>query len=239
MYGLTRGMMTLIGVAAAGFLAWVASQVDRDTSGGYWTFVALLAAAGLVIALSQLLGGWTKWGWPRISGSVFLLGFLPALVAGGLVLLSEQPDEGATGTGLAGDVGAAGLADDLAAVVPAIAFGLGLVFGLVFDTTGPRRPRDVEVREVRERGAERPVPAGAGPIAERREREEREERPEYPEPVATRPAERPEAGPTTGASTRERWEEERAADEPVAAERAAPPPPPTERPGSTTRPSDR
>ena len=235
MYGLTRGTMTLIGVAAAGFLAWVASQVDRDTSGGYWTFVALLAAAGLVIALSQLLGGWTKWGWPRISGSVFLLGFLPALVAGGLVLLSEQPDEGATGTGLAGDVGAAGLADDLAAVVPAIAFGLGLVFGLVFDTTGPRRARDVEVREVRERGAERPVPAGAGPIAERRGREER---PEYPEPVATRPAERPEPPPTT-AGTRERWDEERAADEPVAAERAAPPPAPGDRPGSTTRPSDR
>ncbi len=44
------------------------------------------------MALSQLFGGWTKWGWPRISVGVFLIGFLPTLVAAGWVLLSGQPD---------------------------------------------------------------------------------------------------------------------------------------------------
>src|SRR3712207_2460212 len=101
MYGLNRGTFTLIGAAAAGLLLWLASQMDGDSNSGYWAFVGLLAAAGLTMAISQLLGGWTKWGWPRISGKVLLLGFLPALVAGGLVLLAGQPD-GGTGSGWAG-----------------------------------------------------------------------------------------------------------------------------------------
>jgi len=146
MYGLTRGTMTLIGAACAGLLLWLASQVDADALGGYWAYLGLIAAAGLTMAASQLLGGWTKWGWPRISGSVLLLGFLPGLVAGGLMLLAAQPDTGATGTGLAGDVGLGGLAEDLTTVVPAIAFALGLLFGFTFDTTGPR-VREVEVDE--------------------------------------------------------------------------------------------
>ncbi len=84
MYGLTRATLTLIGVAVAGLLVWFATQVIPDepssaSRGEYWAAMGLVAAAGLVIALSQLLGGWTKWGWPRISGNVFLLGFLPTL----------------------------------------------------------------------------------------------------------------------------------------------------------------
>ena len=159
MYGLTRGTMTLIGVAVAGFLLWVATQFDVDDSGEYWAWLGLIAAAGLTMALSQLLGGWTKWGWPRVTGGVFLLGFLPALVAGGLVLLHAQPDEGAFGAGWAGDLGADGLAEDLSAVLPAIPFGLGLVFGFTFDTTGPRavRSREVAVEHEREIGDRRYV----------------------------------------------------------------------------------
>ena len=37
MYGLTRGTMTLLGAATAGFLLWLASQTDVDGLGGYWT----------------------------------------------------------------------------------------------------------------------------------------------------------------------------------------------------------
>jgi hypothetical protein len=164
MYGLTRGTMTLIGAAAAGLLIWLASQFDIDsTNGDYWAWVGFLAGAGLVMALSQLLGGWTKWGWPRISASVFLLGFVPALVAGGLVLLHAQPD-GGFGQGWAADIGVDGLADELIAVLPAIAFALGLVFGFTFDTTGPRIP-DVDEEDRRvprrydERVAEEPMTA--------------------------------------------------------------------------------
>jgi hypothetical protein len=159
MYGLTRGTMTLIGAAGAGLLLWLATQFDADSSGEYWTRIGLLAAAGLAMALSQLLGGWTKWGWPRISGTVFLLGFLPALVVGGLVLLQAQPDSGAFGAGWAADVGADDLADDLTGVLPALAFGLGLLFGFTFDTTGRRRDVDVvEAEQVRRTGYAGPVP---------------------------------------------------------------------------------
>src|SRR5436853_7281190 len=83
MYGLTRGTMTLLGAAAAGFLLWLATQVNDNSTGGYWIAIGILAAAGLTMALSQLLGGWTKWGWPRVTGTVFLLAFIPALVVAG------------------------------------------------------------------------------------------------------------------------------------------------------------
>lgn len=161
MYGLTRGTMTLIGAGAAGFLLWLASQTNVDGRGGYWSYVGLLAGAGLVMALSQLLGGWTKWGWPRVTGGVFLLGFLPALAVGGIVLLYAQPDR-ARGAGLAADLGLDGLAQDLTAVLPAIAFGLGLLLGLTFDTTGPRRGMErvdaTDEREARPPGYVGPVP---------------------------------------------------------------------------------
>jgi hypothetical protein len=157
MYGLTRGTMTLVGVAAAGVLLWLAAQLQAEGNGGYWAQIGLIAAAGLTMALSQLVGGWTKWGVPRISPTVFLLGFLPALLAGGLVLLAAQPDAGAWGASWAADLGLDGLAEDLSAVLPAIAFGIGLVFGFTFDTTGPRVDDDVDVVEDR-RAAVPPTP---------------------------------------------------------------------------------
>ena len=154
MHGLTRGAMTLIGAAAAGLLLWLATQVGTDSNGGYWAFIGLIAAAGLTIALSQLLGGWTKWGWPTISTNVLLIAFVPALVAGGWVILATQPDSNwfqRHATSWASDIGVGGLLEDLTAVVPAIAFGLGLLFGLVFDTTGPRtRKAEPEERAARE-----------------------------------------------------------------------------------------
>lgn len=162
MYGVTRGTMTLIGAGAAGLLLWLASQTDTDSVGGYWTYVGLLAAAGLVMALAQLLGGWTKWGWPRLSGGVFLLGFLPALVAGGIVLLRAQPDR-ARGAGFAADLGVDGLAQDLTAVLPAVAFGLGLILGFTFDTTGPRR-RVERVETTDERDVQPPGYVGPVPV---------------------------------------------------------------------------
>ena len=141
MYALTRATTTLLGAALAGLLIWLASQMDADELGEYWALVGLLAAAGLTMALSQLLGGWTKWGLPRVSGKVFFIAFLPVLIAALWVVLAAQPDSG----WLAGDtrdwaedLGFGGLVDDLASLFPVLAFGAGLVFGLSFDTTGPR-----------------------------------------------------------------------------------------------------
>ena len=173
MYGLTRATLTLIGVAAVGVLLWLATQIignDPSTAsaGEYWATFGVVAAAGLVIALSQLLGGWTKWGWPQISGKVFLLGFLPALVAGGWILAAQEPGDAWLGRNIrnwSGDLGIEGLVSDLGLMIPAVAFAIGLVFGLTFDTTGPRSAR---TKGVPAAGAQRPVATDGNGMAEDR-----------------------------------------------------------------------
>lgn len=149
MYGLTRGLFTLLGVGAAGLLIWSSTQIDPDTTGDYWSAIGLLAAAGFVIALSQLLGGWTKWGWPRISGNVFLFAFLPTFVVVGWVFLWGQPERNwfeRTTNDWSDGIGIEGVVGDLSLATSVLAFGLGLVLGLTLDTTGPRPPRVVRER---------------------------------------------------------------------------------------------
>jgi hypothetical protein len=144
MYGLTRGAITLVGVIVAGFLIWFGVDPLSGESvgrGEFWWAVLMCALAGLVMALSQVLGGWTKWGWPRLSLNVFLFAFLPALIAGGWVLLYAQPETGPLADNVrdwSNDLGIDGVVGDLAIATLTIAFGLGLVFGFTFDTTGPR-----------------------------------------------------------------------------------------------------
>ena len=175
MYGLTRGVFTLIGAALSGFLVWLAFEVidnargdiDGPSLGEYWAFVGLLAAAGLTIALSQLLGGWTKWGWPRISAGVFMLAFVPVLIVVGWVVLANQPEEGWLGNDMQGwteDMGLGGTLDDVSRFLPILAFGLGLVLGLTFDTTG-RRTEPLLRRRVEEREPAPPVPPASHPLA--------------------------------------------------------------------------
>jgi hypothetical protein len=159
MQGLTRGALTLFGIVVAGFLIWWGASAlpsEGDASlGEFWWAAALIAAAGLMMALSQLLGGWTKWGWPRVSGNVFLLGFLPALIAGGWVVAAAEPGDHWLGSHVrdwSDDIGLESLVGDLTKAWPAVAFGVGLAFGLTFDTTGPRtepvgRRRRPEIRD--------------------------------------------------------------------------------------------
>ena len=140
MYGLTRATITLLGAATAGFLIWLATQVNAASTGGYWSVYRLLAAAGLTMALSQLLGGWTKWGWPRLSVNVFLIAFVPTLIVVGWVLLSRQPNANWFRDHVlswSGDISIGGLVGDLGEYASVLAFGLGLVFGFTFDTSGP------------------------------------------------------------------------------------------------------
>jgi MFS family permease len=194
MYGLTRATLTLIGAAVVGVLLWLATTILPDSvadasQGEYWAAFGLVALGGLAMALSQLLGGWTKWGWPRVSGNVFLLGFLPALVAGGWILAAHEPQSYWLGRHVrswSDDIGIDGLVDDLGLMVPAIAFGIGLVFGLTFDTTGPRIPR--RMKPVPAAGAQpRPAVDGEGGAAvdeDRRVRLEDDESAQRPsEPV--------------------------------------------------------
>jgi hypothetical protein len=142
MYGKTRATTTLIAAAVAGLLIWFATQVDAGDVGGFWAAYGLIAGAGLVMALSQLLGGWTKWGWPRLSGSFLLLAFVPIAILSLWIVLAAEPGDGWFHRHVlswSGDLHIRGLVDDLKEYGPVFAFGIGLVFGYSFDTTGPRR----------------------------------------------------------------------------------------------------
>jgi hypothetical protein len=110
------------------------------------------------MALSQLLGGWTKWGLPRLSINVFLIAFIPTLIAAGWVVVAHQPHPNWFRNHVlnwSSDIGILGLVRDLTEYVSVLAFGIGLVFGYSFDTAGPAERGPVERRR---RGAA--VPAG-------------------------------------------------------------------------------
>ena len=78
LYDLTRGLTTLLAAGVAGLLLWSATQVGQQTTGRFWAEMGIVAGAGLVMALSQVLGGWTKGLQLRLSPGTFLLGFVPA-----------------------------------------------------------------------------------------------------------------------------------------------------------------
>ena len=144
---LVRALFTLLGVAVAGLLIWVASQFDLTSTTEFWVAMGLIAAAGLALGLSQLFGGWTKWGIPVLSPGVFLFAFVPTAVVVGWILLATQPEGGWQQERLAGwtdDIGLTGLVNDLGVFPAALAMGFGIVFAFSFDTTGPRRREVVD-----------------------------------------------------------------------------------------------
>jgi hypothetical protein len=141
MVGLTRATTTLLAAGVAGLLIWFATQINDETVGGFWAVYGLIAGAGLVMALSQLLGGWTKWGWPRLSVAFLLIAFVPIAVASLWIVLASEPGNGwfhRHVVAWSGDLHISGLVNDLKEYVALFAFGVGLVFGYSFDTTGPR-----------------------------------------------------------------------------------------------------
>jgi hypothetical protein len=119
------------------------------------------------MALSQLLGGWTKWGWPRLSIAVFVTAFIPVAIVSLWIILAGEPGSGWFHNHVltwSRDIHVNGLVTDLVYYIPVLAFGTGLVFGFSFDTTGPvRRDREVVVDREREgapgRAADEPMTA--------------------------------------------------------------------------------
>jgi len=147
---LVRALFTLAGVAVAGLLIWLAQTFDLTSTNGFWAAMGLIAAAGLTLGLSQLFGGWTKWGLPVMSPGVFLLAFIPTAIVVGWILLATQPDGGwqqGRFSGWSSDLGITGFVNDLGTLPAALAMGLGIVFAFTFDTTGPRT-REVEEERV-------------------------------------------------------------------------------------------
>jgi hypothetical protein len=152
--GMTRGLFTLLGVAVAGFLTWLAAEsfTPADGTSDFWIAMGLLAGGGLALGLSQLFGGWTKWGVPRISLGVFLFGWLPSAIVVGWILMTIQPEGGWQQGRLeswSDSIGILGFVDNFAAYPAVPALVLGLVTAFVFDTSGPRTRIDTVAHESR------------------------------------------------------------------------------------------
>jgi len=136
-----RALFTLIGVAAAAFLLWLATYFSLDSTGEFWGAMGLVAGAGLALVLAQLFGGWTKWGLPKVSMAVLLLGWLPAAVVTAWILLTVQPAGGwqqSRFENWSDDLGILDLVNDIGVFQAAVALAFGAVTGFIFDTTGPR-----------------------------------------------------------------------------------------------------
>ncbi len=132
---MTKALSTLVGIGVAAVLIWAASQIHRDSTGGYWGEIAVLASAGLVVGIARLPGSGAN-GSLRLAPGTLVVGFLPALVAGGWVLLAAQPNRGWLErhvSAWSGDVGVGSIAGDLGFYAPVIAFSLGLTLGLVVE----------------------------------------------------------------------------------------------------------
>jgi len=137
LYDMTRGLTTALAAALAGLLLWTATQVGQQTTPRFWAEMGIVAGAGLVIALSQVLGGWTKGFQLRLSPGTFLLGFVPVLVCVGWILMATQPGSGwheARIVSWSHDAGLMGVIHSVGLWHGVLAFGFGLVLGMSLDT---------------------------------------------------------------------------------------------------------
>jgi hypothetical protein len=144
LYDATRGLTLALAAGLAGLLLYLASRVGQQTTARFWAELGLVAAAGLVLALAPVLGGWTSGLVLRLSPMTFLLGFLPVLVAVGWIGLATQPGHGwheGTFVSWSHDLGLMGIVHYLGLWHGVLAFGLGLVLGTCLDAV----PVPVEV----------------------------------------------------------------------------------------------
>lgn len=191
LYDTTRGLTTLAAAGGAGVLLWVATLVGQPTDGRFWAEMGIVAGAGLAIALSQVIGGWTKGLRLRLSPGTLALAFLPTLIVVGWIMMASQPHGGwyqGTFHRWTSDIGMLGLVHDLALWHGVLAFGFGLVLGLSFDTVpalapaaepmaapipgrtaAANEPVTAEQREVGTRTDGRPHEVVVGPRGGRRE----------------------------------------------------------------------
>jgi hypothetical protein len=143
LYDATRGLTTVAAVGAAGVLLWAATLVGQRSDGRFWAEMGIVACAGLVIALAQVVSGWTKGLRLRVSPGTFALAFLPVLIVVGWTLMASQPAGGWYQGRIASwsaSAGLIGLIHDLALWHGVLAFGFGLVLGLSFDTVPALAP---------------------------------------------------------------------------------------------------
>lgn len=128
--GWSRAGATLLGAAAAGCLLWLAAQVGRSSTGGYWAASGIVAGAGVVFALSQMRG---RTGHPP---GMLLLGFVPVLIVAGWVLVGMQPHSNWFRSHVlswSGDMHIGSAVRDVGTWAGVLAFAIGYTLGLVLE----------------------------------------------------------------------------------------------------------
>jgi hypothetical protein len=136
LYDASRGLTLALAAALAGLGLWGATQIGMQTTARFWISMAVVAGAGLLIALANHVGTWTKGLRLRMSPSTFALAFLPVLVCAGWILVATQPGNGWEEGRLhswSDSIGILGVAHSLGLWHGVLAFGIGLMLGLSFD----------------------------------------------------------------------------------------------------------
>ena len=136
MYDASRGLTLALAAALAGLGLWGATQVGMQTTGRFWLSMAIVAGAGLLIALANHVGTWSKGLRLRMSPSTFSLAFLPVLVCGGWILIATQPGNGWQEGRLdswSNSIGILGVVHSLGLWHGVLAFAIGLMLGFSLD----------------------------------------------------------------------------------------------------------
>jgi hypothetical protein len=136
MYDASRGLTLALAAALAGLALWGATQVGMQTTGRFWISMAIVAGAGLLIALANHVGTWTKGLRLRMSPGTFALAFLPVLVCVGWILIANQPGSGWQEGRLdswSNSIGILGLVHSIGLWHGVLAFAFGLMLGLSLD----------------------------------------------------------------------------------------------------------
>jgi hypothetical protein len=185
LYDASRGLTLAFAAGVVGFALWGAAQVGTQTDGHFWIAMAIVAGAGLVLALTNHVGTWTKGLRLRVSRSTFALAFLPVLVCVGWILLASQPGNGWQEGRIhswSDSIGILGVVHDVGLWSGVLAFGFGLVLGLSFDgvpapmvetepaDSGAAAADDPVAAERRDAARRQPVATADGDTARMRER---------------------------------------------------------------------
>jgi hypothetical protein len=150
LYDATRGLTMALAAGIAGLLLYLATEIGQTTTLRFWESMGLVAAAGLVLAVAQALGSWTKGLRLRLSPGTCLLAFVPVLVVVGWILMATQPGNGwheGTIVSWSTNVGLMGIIHDLGLWHGVLAFAFGLTLGMSFDTVPVAEPESVVFRQ--------------------------------------------------------------------------------------------
>jgi hypothetical protein len=196
LYDATRGLATALSAGLAGVLLWLGTLVGVQTVTHFWESMGIVAAAGLVVALSQVIGGWTKGHGVRVSPGTFLLAFVPVLICVGWILMATQPGNGwheETVVRWSHQLGIFGLVHSLGLWHGVLAFGFGLMLGLTLDTVpAPVEPLAQPVPTARRRPADELDDTAANePVTAERQRQAAYDRRPHMATVGPRPTRAP------------------------------------------------